>query len=159
MLELLQMFTSELLFTLIVPGLFAGIGLVVVGWFLPDILAQYKIPGILLGVFLVLFFTYQSGRYAEFTKNKIQILEQQAEIAKLNAKSGEVTIETIIEYRDKIKYVEKIKEVPINVYIPTEADRACHIDDITGRNIRMLINSSNKGELPSAPIRINGSTK
>ncbi len=159
MLELLSMLTSELIFTLIVPGIFVGLGLLIFGNFLPSAFVQYKIPMIVTGIFLVLFFTYESGRYSEYSANKLKDAATKIELAELRAKAGEITVETIIEYKDRIKYVEKIKEVPIDVYIPKEANSACVINDVTGANIRMLINTSNQGIPAAAPIRVDGTTK
>lgn len=148
MLELLRIFTSDLLFTLIVPGIFAGLMLIMSAWFLPKIFAEYKIPAAILGLFLVLFFTFQSGRYQEVSKAEILINKQKAEIAVLQAKSSEVTIKTVVEYVDRIKYVDRLKEVPIEIYVTPKADSQCIIDDTTDRSIRVLYAASIKGIVP-----------
>lgn len=159
MLELLKMFSSDMLFTLIVPGIFVGIALLLAGKFLPDVFVQYKLPATLAGLALCIFFVFQSGRYNEYSKWKLEDAKQQVEIALLRAKSAEVNVEVVTKYVDKIKYVEKIKEVPVNVYVDKEADLRCVINPNTSDNIRMLINSSLEGKLPDGPIRVDVSTE
>lgn len=158
MLDLLKLATSELLFTLIVPGLFAGFGLLLAGKFLPDLFSQYKLPATLAGALLVLLFTFEAGRYHEVSANALQIAQLNAQVAELKAKTAEVTVETVTKYVDKIKYVDRWKEVPVNVYIPKEADARCIINPDTASNIRMLYNSSNEGILPSAPFSADGTS-
>lgn len=153
------MITSEAVFALIVPGLFAGIGLLLAGKFLPDMFTQYKIPATILGLFLVVFFVFQSGRYNEFSKWKLKNSEQQVEIAMLKAKSAEINVEIITKYVDKIKYVDRIKEIKVYEFITKEADVQCVISPSTSDNIRMLVNSSIKGELPGSPISVDVTTE
>lgn len=151
MLDLLKLFTDSLLNTLIVPGLFAGSILILFGWFIPTMFAQYKVPAIMSGIILVLFFTFQSGKYVESSSYKLEQAETKAELQRLNAKSKDISHEVVIEYIEKIKYVDRWKEVPINVYIPEKANAQCIIDSNTGDTFRMLFNSSLEGQLPSTP--------
>lgn len=151
MIDLLKMFTDNALFALVVPGIFFGVLMLLASAFIPDIFKQYKIPAQLTGIFLVLFFTYQGGRYSEYTTWKTKELELAAEIALYKSKSSEITVTTVTKYVDRIKEVEKIKEVPIYVYVPSKADAACIIDDATSDSIRLLFNSTIKGKFPQTP--------
>lgn len=157
--EILSVFTSNAVDLFIVPGLFAGVVLLGIGHFIPDLFAQYKVPAMLGGVALVLFFTFRLGSYTEANEYKMEKLEVQTEILKLQGKSKEINTETVIQYVDKIKYVDRIKEVPIDVYITKTDDKKCVIDPSTSDTIRMLINTSNQGKLPSATTTPFGSTK
>ena len=145
MLDLLKLITSDLLYTLIVPGFFLGTGLILVAQFIPDLFKQYKLPAQLSGIFLILFFTFQSGKYTEYTNWKVQELELNAKIQSLNAQSKEISIKTITEYIDRIQYVDRWKEIQIDKFIPDVSNKACVIDSVTGSNIRLLINESHKG--------------
>jgi hypothetical protein len=153
------MFTSEVLFTLIVPGIFMGFVMLVGASFIPDIFKQYQLPAKLMGIVLILFFTFQSGRYNEVSKSKLATAELKAEIAALKGKRAEVTTEVVYKYIDRIKVITETKEVPVYVYVTSEADAKCVIDTFTSNNIRMLLNDSNKGLISRAPTSVDGKAK
>lgn len=158
MLDLLKLFLSDALFALVVPGIFVGFGLLVVAQFVPDILKQYKVPAQLGGIVLILFFTFQAGRYNEYTKWRLDQSVMQSEIAMYKSNATEISETVLTKYVDKIRYVEKIKEVPVNVYIPEKADQLCYISPVTSTNIRMFLNSAAEGKLPQSAIVIDGNT-
>jgi hypothetical protein len=158
MLDLLKMFLSDTLFTLIVPGIFVGFGLLVVAQFVPDILKQYKVPAQLGGIVLILFFTFQSGRYNEYTKWRLEQSTLQSEIALYKSRSVEITETVLTKYVDRVRVVEKIKEVPVNVYVTEKADQLCFISPSTSTNIRMFLDAASEGKLPQSAIVIDGDT-
>lgn len=155
---LLSLLANNVIYPLIVPGLMSGALAIIVSVFIPNVLAQYKLPILASGIVAVLFFTFYAGKYSEESKYNIAQAEQKAENARLNAKSKEINQDVVIQYVDRIKYVTKWKEIPINVYIPKEADSKCVIDPSTGDYIRMLISTSIKGELPGTTFTVNGNT-
>jgi hypothetical protein len=136
----------------------AGVMAIIVSIFIPSLLSQYKLPLLAGGIVVVLFFTFYAGKYSEESKNAIQQAEMKAENSKLNAKSKEINQEVVVKYVDKIKYVTKWKEVPINVYVPVKADAQCIIDSSTASNIRMLYTNSIKGDFPTTPASVDGTT-
>jgi hypothetical protein len=158
-LNIFSWFTNELIYSLIVPGIGIGVVLLLIAEFVPDWLKQYRIQAQLLGLIICIFFTFQSGREHEFDNQKLVLAEQKALVEQYKTKSGEVTIEVQTKYVDKIKYVERIKEVPVNVYVTKEADAKCVIDPVTSDGIRLLLDSSIAGQLPKASTGTNeGST-
>lgn len=138
-----------MLLALIVPGIALGIACIVAGYTVLRF-TVYKLPITIAGLCLMIFFIYQYGRYNEITKNKIIVAALQMKLAEFREQASEVTIETVIKYVDRIKYVQKIKEVPVKVYITSESNDKCVIDSTTSNNIRMLLNSSNSGQVPGA---------
>ena len=149
MLDLIKLFTDSAIHIFIVPGLFLGAILILFGYFTPVVFVQYKVPAIISGTILVLFFTFQSGKYVEESSYKLKQAENNAEMYRLNAKSKDITHDVVVKYIEQIKYVDRWKEVPINVYIPEKANNKCIIDTDTGNTFRMLFNNSLEGKLPS----------
>lgn len=74
-----------------------------------------------------------------------------AENAELHTKSVESTANATIQYVEKIKYVDRWKEVKTNVYVTKTDDEKCVIDPGTRKSIRMLYNDSIEGRLPESP--------
>jgi hypothetical protein len=148
MFAMLQILISDAVFAMIVPGISLGILSIIASIFIPPLFSKYKIPLQLGGLILIIFFVFQSGRYSESIKYKEQSLLDKVEISALKAKSAEINTETVIQYVDKIKIVEKIKEVKVNVYVTKEADSMCVIDPATGANITRLLNAAAVGKLP-----------
>lgn len=155
---LFTLLANNVIYPLIVPGLMAGTIAIIVSVFIPTFLSAYKLPVLLGGIVCVLFFTFYAGKYSEESKYAIEQAELKAENARLNAKSKEITQEVVVKYIDKIKYVTKWKEVPINVYVPAKADAKCIIDPDVSGSIRMLFTNSIKGDFPSSPVRVDGTT-
>jgi hypothetical protein len=145
---LFSLLANNIIYPLIVPGLMAGVMAIIVSIFIPSLLSQYKLPLLAGGIVVVLFFTFYAGKYSEESKNAIQQAEMKAEINQ----------EVVVKYVDKIKYVTKWKEVPINVYVPVKADAQCIIDSSTASNIRMLYTNSIKGDFPTTPASVDGTT-
>ena len=73
------------------------------------------------------------------------------EIAELKVQAGEVTFQTVTKYVDRIRVVEKIKEVKVIEYVSKEADAKCVIGVDTSDNIRLLLNNAAKGIVPPSP--------
>lgn len=141
-------FINNIVFALIVPGILTGIVCVVAGSFLPTFLSKYKLLLQLLGLGLILFFVFQGGRSSENSKWKQKELEYQVEIAALQVKSANINTKIIIKYVDRIKIVEKIKEVPTIVYVDPAADAACVINKDTDKKIKNLLDNAATGKLP-----------
>lgn len=115
---------EQLIYALIIPGMIVGLVMVTLSLFLPSF--QYKIPTLIGGVIIILFFTYHTGKQTTEAKYKLKEIEQALVIAKLEAESAYVTTEATIVYVDKIKIVEKIKTefrtVYVDKYITPEID-------------------------------------
>jgi hypothetical protein len=154
-------FFQEALFALIIPGLGFGVLLLMCQIFIPTTWMQYKLPLQVAGVVLVLFFTFQSGRYNEYSAWKQKDLVAQKEISdlkeKLATESGKITVNTVTKYVDRIKYVTQWKEVQIEKFITKDADNKCIIDPDTAAKLRVLFAASAKGQLPGTAISPNGS--
>lgn len=116
--------------------------------FSPSTWLKYKIPLYILGLGLIIFFIFQSGKSSENAKWKQKELEYQVEIAALQVESAKINTEIVVKYVDKIKIVEKIKEVPVIEYVDRVADAACVITDDTANKIRNLLNNAAIGKLP-----------
>lgn len=151
MFDILKILISDAIFAMIVPGIFLGVLCILGASYIPLVFSQYKIPIQVGGLILVIFFVFQSGRYSESIKYKEQALLDKVEISALKAKSSEITTETIIKYVDRIKIIDKIKEVPVNVYVTKEADSKCVIDATDFNNITKLLNSTASGGIPQRP--------
>lgn len=159
MFDILKILISDAIFAMIVPGIFLGVLCILGASYIPLVFSQYKIPIQVGGLILVIFFVFQSGRYSESIKYKEQALLDKVEISALKAKSSEITTETIIKYVDRIKIIDKIKEVPVNVYVTKEADSKCVIDRTTSSNLTRLLNAASEGRVPGTPNSPNGNTK
>lgn len=110
-------------------------------------------------------YTYNYGYHKGYNvyeeKYKKEIAEKEKEIETLKSKSGEVTIETVTKYVDKIKTIKQkgdeiVREVP--VYITKEVASKCELPD----TVLMLHNSAITGKNPvseSAGIVNEGTSK
>jgi hypothetical protein len=151
-------FISNIVFSLIIPGISAGVILIVLSIFIP-FFGTYKYPMRIFGAVLIVFFVFQSGRQTEIRIYTAKEIRTQLEIAELNIKSANITTKTVIQYVDKVKIVERIKEVPINVYVKSTDDKACVISPVASDNIVRLLNAASQGKLPDAARSINGAAK
>lgn len=152
-------FFSELLFNLIIPGLGLGVLSLILSIFVPASLSQYKIPLQLGGLVLVIFFVFTAGRFSEHKKYEAEAAALRFEIAEQTAQANRISTDVIVQYVDKIKIVEKIKMEKVYVYVDKEADIACRIDPSTAGRVRLLLDSSAKGQVPGPASNPNGSTK
>ena len=120
---------------------------------------QYKIAAVIAGITLVLAMTFQGGRTYEINKYEKQSLIDKALIEELQTKSAIVNTKIVTEYIEKIKYVDRIKEVKTNVYITKKDDSACVISPSTSSDIARMLNSASKGKIPEPPNRIDDQTE
>ena len=151
---LLELITGNIVYAFITPGLFLGAALVLFSKFIPASLIQFKIPALLSGVLLVLFFTFYSGKYSEESRQRLQQAEAQAEIQALKAQSAELSVQTVTKYIDRVKVIEKekliyadttpwINQTTINSYpLPNGAIR--------------LLDAAASGAVPEAPSSSDG---
>lgn len=151
-------FISSILFTLIIPGILLGILLTFISIFIAS-LNPYKYILQIIGTSLIIFFALQYGREYEIDKYTKTEAKYKLEIAELAVKSANITTNTVIEYVDRIKIVDRIKEVPINVYINSTDDKMCNISTATSGNIIRLLNSASQGKLPGATGNTNVTTR
>jgi len=159
MFEIIRIFLSDALFTLIVPGIALGLLAITISFFIPLSFIVYKVPLQIGGLILVMFFVFQSGRNTESVKYKTQALKDKVLISELSAKSSQITTDTIVKYVDRVKVVEKIKEVPVNVYVTKETDSKCVIDAVSSNSIARLLNAASEGRVPESAGAFNGPTK
>ena len=159
MFSFITSFFNDFLFTLIIPGILLGVALLVAATFIPTFLTGYKVPVQVLGLVLVVFFVFQTGRSVEVNKNAKAVLEAEAKIAKRETASEKVNTETIIRYVDRVQVVNKIKEVPTNVYVTKETDRACSISAGDSLNVAIVLNDSVRGIVPRSPGQAASSAK
>lgn len=124
--------------------------------FIPDVFVQYKVPAIILGIVLCLFGTFQLGKKSVHDQVALETVQAQIKTQETLVKSEQINTESVIKYQDKIQYVDRIKEIPVEVYVNKAKDEKCSIDSATAANIRLLLNSSHQGRLPgptiSAPV-------
>ena len=144
---MISAFINNLTWALIVPGIALGVLLLLAGKVLPSAFTQFKLPAQLAGIVLVLFFTFQSGRFNMNEELAKKNKEQEIEIALLYASAGNITTQIQTEYITETKIVEKWREVKIPYYIPAAADAACRIDELAPK-FRELINNAAKGVPP-----------
>lgn len=148
---LLTLFTANIIYPFIIPGLMAGTIAIIVSVFMPSILAAYKIPVLLGGIALVLFFTFYGGKYSEQSRYELEKAQLETQLAIYKGKTAEVTHEVVIKYVDRIKEVQKIKveyqDVYVDRFITQESDAKCSINNGFVR----LHDASSKGELPGTP--------
>jgi len=140
---------DHIIFALITPGIVIGALMMFLQTLLPTPLIQWKMPLLIGGLCLVLFFTYEAGRSEEVEdveqKNNAVLIEYYR-----NQEKKYVLVDKVItKYVDKVKVVERIKEVPVNVYVDKIADERCVIDSKTSDNIRTLWNNAADGQLPN----------
>jgi len=145
MLDTIQNFITQLNYMLIIPGLAIGAILYFMVDVIPFVPLAYKIPAKVLGGLLILFFTFQLGKQTLQHEFEYQTAKQAEIISNLKLTAGKVDIKTVVEYKDKIQYVDRWKEVNVDHYITQEANSKCVIDTATSDNIRMLFNLSAKG--------------
>lgn len=141
-------FSEQLIYSLIIPGLIAGIAAILASFFIPSF--QYKTPIAIIGCIVVLFFVFYAGKSSNDKKWKQLVADQALVIAGLNTKSAEITTSKVVKYVEKIKTVEKIKvEFKIQYvdrYITPEIDNKFgDMPAVFG----VLHNSAVRGELPN----------
>jgi hypothetical protein len=155
---MLSWLTATFLFPFIWPGLLTGVVLLIASKLLPPLFAQQKIAFLLAGFVLVLGFTFLAGKESEYSSHLIAIAETNAENARLSKKSADISTAAAIQYVEKIKYVDRWKEVKVDRYVTKDADNACVISDTTAANISGLYNDSIKGRVPSGPVKLDEKT-
>ena len=153
---MIESFFSHLVFSFIYPGIILGVILLIASYFIPTILDQYKILMRTLGLVLVLFFVFQDGRKIESEKYEKQLAAGELQIAEMEKKSAKVDTQIVTEYVDRIKYVDKIKEIKTNVYVTEKDDSACSISSSSSSTISRLLNSASQGRLPDSTPTIDG---
>ena len=153
---MIESFFSHLVFSFIYPGIILGVILLIASYFIPTILDQYKILMRTLGLVLVLFFVFQDGRMIESEKYEKQLAAGELQIAEMEKKSAKVDTQIVTEYVDRIKYVDKIKEIKTNVYVTEKDDSACSISSSSSSTISRLLNSASQGRLPDSTPTIDG---
>ena len=155
---MLESIYSHFIFSFVYPGIILGIFLIVISYFIPIILEQYKLLVRTFGYVLLIFFVFQDGRMSESSKYEKQIAIAEKRITEMEKQSALVQTQIVTEYVDKIKYVHRIKEIKTNVYIKEKDDSACVISLDASNDIRMLINSASQGRLPDAPTPVDAKT-
>jgi hypothetical protein len=159
MFSFIASFFNSILFHLIIPGISFGILLIIASTFIPPVFMAYKIPAQLLGLVLIVFFVFQAGRYNEVNKEEKAVLVNNVKVAEKAVASEKINTVATIQYVDRIKIVEKIKEVPTNVYVTQKADIQCPIDLNTSVDIAKLLNSAIRGTVPNTPSDIGTKAK
>jgi len=96
-------------------------------WLIP---AQIRVPAQALAILVLVISAALVGAQYNERSWAIRVAEQQAEIARLQAASAEITAKVVTRYIDRTRVVKEnsdavIREIP--VYITPEADAACTI--------------------------------
>jgi hypothetical protein len=109
----------------------------------------YRIPAQYLGLVLVAGSIWFEGGLANEAHWQAKVLEQQTEIARLEAASEQVTVKTITKYIERTKVVKEksdviVKEIP--KYITQEHDSQCAIPHAA----IVLHDAAAKNEVPDA---------
>ena len=151
---LFELLTGNMLYAFIGPGLLAGCSLMVVGKLLPNSLVQFKIPSILLGLFLTVFFIFYAGKYTEESKWKLREAEQLAAIQLLKANTSEVTVQIVTKYVDRVKLIEKEKLIYANTQ-PWLNQTTVNSFPLPNGAIRLL-DSAASGNVPDSPSSSDG---
>lgn len=145
---LLSMIAGNVIYPLIIPGLMAGTMAIIISFYLPSVLATYKVPTLLGGIVAVLFFTFYGGKYSEESKHKIAEAELNTKIAILEGKAAEVTHDVEIRYVDRIKEVEKIKVEYKDGYVDRFITKEDNSKCIINNGFVRLHDSAANGEVP-----------
>ena len=159
MFSFIGIFFTDLLFNLIIPGIGLGVLSLILSIFIPSTFAQYKIPLQVFGIVVFVFFMFTAGRLSEHKKYEAEAAALRLEIAVQTGLANAISTDVLVKYVDKIKIVEKIKEVPTYVYITKEADKNCRIDPATADGIRLLLDNAAKGQVPGTSSNTNATTK
>jgi hypothetical protein len=83
----------------------------------------------IIGVALLLIATYFYGGNNERTQWEKRVIEAQQKIELLESKSKEETIKTVIIYKNKIKYIDKIREQTVTEFVTANEDAECKINN------------------------------
>lgn len=148
MFSFIGIFFTDLLFNLIIPGIGLGLLSLIISIFIPSTFAQYKIPLQVFGVVVFVFFMFTAGRLSEHKKYEAEAAALRLEIAVQTGLANAISTDVLVKYVDKIKIVEKIKEVPVETYVTSTDDAACKIDGPAAVRIRSLLDSAAKGQVP-----------
>jgi hypothetical protein len=144
-------FVGNFIYPLIIPGFLAGCIAILLSVFMPSLLTIYKMPVMLGGILLVLFFTFYGGKYTQEQSYKIENAELIAKVAEYKTESGKVTTVVETKYVDKVRVIEKIKiqykDVYVDKFITKEDDDRCVINN----GFVVLHNQAASGNLPGTP--------
>lgn len=128
----------------------ASIGLLAISFLASNLIPLlYRLPAQFLGIALLVGSIWLEGGIANEASWQIKVAEQQAEIARLEVASGQVTIQTVTKYIERTKVVKEkadviVKEIP--KYITAEHDSQCAIP----RAAIVLHDAAAKNELPDS---------
>lgn len=156
MIDTILTFFNEAIFALVIPGIFLGCLGIILYFFIPKVLVQYKTAALIASISIILFFVYQGGRSSEHTKWKLEDAKNQLDIAYYRTKSNEVNTQTVIQYVDRLNKIETIREVPVREYITKEADANCIINSDTANGLRIILNPTAKGTIPVSARKPDG---
>lgn len=159
MIQYIYNFFTELVFSLIIPGIGLGIFAIIASNFVPSLLPQYKLPLQIGGLILVIFFIFQYGREWEYDKAKVKRVEDKLQIDKLTEETLRVNKQLSDDFSVRTKNVKAIKNEPTIIYVNKEADNKCIIEPNVALDITGLLNSAIEGKLPTTTSRVNEKAK
>jgi hypothetical protein len=113
---------------LIFPLLVLGVILILAGWLLPDSLSTWKFPAQIAGTAILGGLLFYSGQTFESRRHEAEMAEAKLKISQLETKSSEVTIKTVTEYVDRIKYVDRVKIQKVKEFVTVADDEACKLN-------------------------------
>ena len=147
---LFNFLTNNIIFPLIIPGMVIGSLLIIGSFVLPDILSKYKIAICAIGIIILLFFVFYSGKQSSEVKSQIEIVKKDLQISQLTTKAAEVTIQVVTKYVDKVRVVEKIKTEYVNVEKVITPDIDRKYGNVPYGLVR-LFNSAAIARIPDTP--------
>lgn len=153
---IVQFLPVWIFYVLLFTGVIGTVLIMVIGGLIP---IQYRSAVQILSAFCLAFGAFFIGGITNEEKWQLEVIKQQAEIARLQEQSAKVTTKIVTEYLEKKIYIKEkgreiIKQVP--VYITEKADSNCIITDGFVR----LHNSAAKNEVPdTSGVTYDSSTK
>lgn len=129
----------------LVPGIILSLLAIAAGYLLP--LGQYKLPLQLFGTVLVAALLFVAGQHAERTSWESKMNKANLEIAELKVRAEKINTQVVIEYRDKIQYIDKIRTQKVTEYVTVVDDSKC----VVNNGFVELFNSSALGKVDDAP--------
>lgn len=119
--------------------IFIAIITILAGYLLP--IPTYKIPLQFIGIILLTYMLFLTGKSSERAVWDANVAESKLELARMEAKSADVSTKVVIKYIDKIQYVDRIKTQVVHEYVTKENDEKCQVN----QGFVNLHNSTAKG--------------
>ncbi len=109
------------------PLIFLAVCIIVIGYLIP--FDGYKISVQFAGIVLLTTMVFFAGKSSERDYWKNQAIEAELEISYLRAKSSDISTEIVTKYVDKVRIIERNRDIPVSVYVNNEDSAKCVINE------------------------------